>query len=253
MAASVGLTDDTILAGHDTAYARGVLQDVSAEGGLGFCHEALPDLLAPGYHGPLVVALDSNVLIDLQQHGNEMLDDDEILVAEERYAEELRCLGRLLNLWMLGDIRFVVTPRARTDAKRNLPGFDALIHGLAHSLAFQHGDWSYPAPQNGPTLPTIGDERGLPDPADRDLVLEAQTAGAHVFLTCDRRVLRRAVLTGRSMRVCAHSDVADDLVIRGVELIGGGTCGALGYPYQVTMVPAPDMGEWGPLLAHFED
>jgi hypothetical protein len=55
------------------------------------------------------------------------------------------------------------------------------------------------------------------------------------------------------MRICAPSDLADELLIKGVELIRGGTCGALGCPYQDTMVLAPDIGKWSPLLAHFED
>jgi len=46
-----------------------VLHEVTGDGGLGFCHPAVPNLLLPGYHGPLVVALDSNALIDIQQHG----------------------------------------------------------------------------------------------------------------------------------------------------------------------------------------
>jgi hypothetical protein len=49
---------------------------VTADGGLGFCYAALPRLLPRGYHGPLVVALDSNALIDLQQYGNLLLNDE---------------------------------------------------------------------------------------------------------------------------------------------------------------------------------
>ncbi|MFC7501534.1 hypothetical protein ACOACQ_03370 [Nocardioides sp. CPCC 206347] len=229
-----------------------MLHEVSAEAGLGFCHAALPELLPVGYHGPLVVALDSNVLIDFQTHGSEMLND-EIGVAEAKYAEELRCLATLLNLWMLRDIRFVVTPRARSDAKRSIPGFDEMIDGLAESLAFQFGDWTYPAPSNEPAPPPVGDEHGLPPGADRDLVLEAQAAGAHTFVTRDRRVLRRTVLTGPPMRICAPSDLADELVTSGVGLMAGGLCEEQGCPYGNTMTPAPDIGKWGPLFAHFED
>jgi len=233
-------------------YARSVLHQVSAEAGLGFCHAVLPELLQVGYHGPLVVALDSNVLIDFQTHGSEMLND-EIGVAEAKYAEELRCLATLLDLWMLRDIRFVVTPRARSDAKRSIPGFDEMIDGLAKSLAFQFGDWTYPAPSNRPAPPPVGDEHGLPLGADRDLVLEAQAAGAHTFVTRDRRVLRRTVLTGPSMRICAPSDLAEELVTSGIGLMAGGLCEEQGCPYGNTRTPAPDIGKWGPLFAHFED
>ena len=57
-------------AGLALACARRVLHEVTYDGGMGFCHDALPGLLPEGYHGPLVVALDSNALIDLQHHGN---------------------------------------------------------------------------------------------------------------------------------------------------------------------------------------
>jgi hypothetical protein len=248
----VRLAGDTILARCDGSYARSVLHDASADGGLGFCHAALPRLLPPGYHGPLVVAVDSNVLIDFQKHGNDLLSDD-VRVTEAKYAEELRCLGTLLNLWMLRDIRFVATPRARTDAKRDMPGFDGMIDGLAEALAFQYGDWTIPAPSHGPALLPVGDEHGLPDGADRDLVLEAQAVDAHVFVTRDGRVLRRAALTGPPMRIWAPSDLADELIASGVGLIGGGLCGQPECPYTDSMTPAPDMGKWGALFACFQD
>lgn len=181
-----------------------------------------------------------------------MLNDD-IQITEEKYAEQLQCLGTLLNLWLLRDIRYVVTRRALTDAKRGTPEFGKLVDGLAESLAFQYGDWTNPAPQNGPTLRPVGDEQGLPDGADRDLVLEAQAIGAHVFLTRDSKVVRGAMLAGPTMRVCRPSDLADELVIAGVEPMRGGTCGAPLCPYGDSMLPAPDMGKWGPLFAHFED
>lgn len=95
-----------------------MLHDVTGEGGLGFCYEALPDLLPWGYHGPLIVALDSNVLIELQQHGNAILNEEDPAVDAD-YATELDGLAEVLNVWMLRDVRFVVTPRALTDAKKN--------------------------------------------------------------------------------------------------------------------------------------
>lgn len=51
---------------------------MTADGGVGFCHEALPTLLPPDYHGPLAVAFGSNVLIDLQQHGAGLINDEDL-------------------------------------------------------------------------------------------------------------------------------------------------------------------------------
>lgn len=53
------------------------------------------------------------------------------------YAENLAGLTDLLNLWLLRDIRFVVTPRSLTDAKkvtqqfldRRLPAVEAIAKG----------------------------------------------------------------------------------------------------------------------------
>lgn len=100
-----------------------MLHDVAADGGMGFCHGALPSLLPCGYHGPLVVALDSNALIDLQEHGNLLLNGHVPAEVDAQYARELAGPSDILNLWLLRDIRFVVTPRSLTDAERIASGF----------------------------------------------------------------------------------------------------------------------------------
>lgn len=232
-----------------------MLHAVTEAGGLGFCHAALPGLLPVDYYGPLVVALDSNALIDLQQYGNRLLNEDPLDV-DDAYAEDLSGLGDLLNLWLLRDIRFVVTPRSLTDAKkvtqrfreRRLPAVDA----IANSLAFQVGDWTAPAPSQGDTPASVGEETGLPDGADRELVLEAQAFGAHVFLTRDRLVLDRVALSGPAMAVVRPHALAVELVRAGVQPLLGGTCGASNCPYGDWPFPAPDMGKWGGLLSVFE-
>jgi hypothetical protein len=233
-----------------------VLHEVTADGGLGFCHEALPGLLMPGYHGPLVIALDSDALIDLQQHGNALMNDNPLpdrVAADEAYAAELFGLTDLLNLWLLRDIRFVVTPRSKTDAKkvterfleRRLPAIDA----LADSLAFQISNWTTPAPSHGATPAPVGVETGLSDGADRELLLEAQAVGAHVFLTRDQLVLQRAVLSGPAMAVTSPRALANELITAGVQPFCGGTCGADGCPYDDWPYLAPDTGKWRGLLS----
>lgn len=231
-----------------------MLHEPTEDGGLGFCYPALCNLLPLGYHGPLVVALDSSILIDLQQHGRLLLEDDLPDVADD-YAEDLAGLANLVNLWLLRDIRFVVTPRSLTDAKkvtqrfldRRLPAVEA----IAASLAFQLGDWSAPAPSRGEPPAPVGDETGLPNGADRDLVLEAQAVGAHVFLTRDRRVLDRVALTGPALAVVTPRALVMELVEAGVEPFSGGTCSAESCPYGGWPLPAPDTGKWGGLLSIF--
>lgn len=233
-----------------------MLHEVTEDGGLGFCHGALVDILPLSYHGPLVIALDSNVLIDFQQHGHLLLNE-ELPDVDKTYAEDLVGLMSLLNIWLLRDIRFVVTPRSLSDAKtvnqrfldRRLPAIEA----IASSLAFQFGDWTVTAPSYAGAPAPVGKETGLAPGADRDLVLEAQAVGAHVFLTRDRPLLDRVALSGSAMVIVAPHVIADQLLSAGVSPLSGGICGAEDCPYRDWPLVAPDMGKWGGLLSMFEE
>lgn len=232
-----------------------MLHEVTEDGGVGFCHAAVPAILPPGYHGPLVVALDSNILIDLREHGNELLNG-EASNDGLAYEDELLALGTLIDIWLLRDIRFIVTPRSRTDAKRLTDRFLATrgpaIDALAESLAFQYGDWTVPVPSDFDELDVRGSVDGLPDGADRELVGEAQAVGAHVFLTRDREILDRAVIRGQPLAIMAPAALADEMVRAGVELFAGGICHSEACPYRGLSVPAPDTGKWNGLLSIFE-
>ncbi len=232
-----------------------VLHEVTVDGGLGFCHAAVPELLPIGYHGPLVVAFDSNVLIDLQEYGGSLLNGEDLGV-DEGYEEQLLALGSILDVWMLRDIRFIVTPRSRTDAKRLSKRFLATrgpaIDALAESLAFQYGDWSVAAPSDRKVAP-IGSVTGIPDGADLDLLLEAQSVGAHAFLTRDEKVLTSAVLTGPALRILRPTEVADELVLSGSKLLEGGLCLTEHCPYREFSLPLPDLGKWRGVMSLFEE
>lgn len=233
-----------------------MLHSISDAGGLGFCSSELPSLLPPGYHGPLVVALDSNILIDFQQYGDALLND-KFPDVDEGYKADLYSLSEILNLWLMRDIRFIVTPRSFTDAKkatiRFLRSRGPTIEALAESLSFQFGDWNEPAPSNKRAPKAKGNETGLPDGADRDLIIEAQTVGAHVFLTRDQIVLNQARLTGPKMAVSSPQDITGKFTQAGVELFFGGTCAAGDCPYvDILSMPAADIGKWSPLLSIFE-
>jgi len=232
-----------------------VLHEVTEEGGLGFCHVALPEVLPYGFHGPLIVALDSNILIDLQEHGRALLDG-QVPDAAGEYAKELLALGSLIDIWMIRDIRFVVTPRSRTDAKRFTTRFSAgralAIDALAESLAFQYGDWIVAAPSDLDGLPSGGRVAGLPEGADRDLVAEAQSVGAHVFLTRDRGILDRAVVKGAGLAIMSPISLMMQMDRAGVQLIAGGVCGQKACPYW-GLSTLGDIGKWNGLLSLFED
>lgn len=235
-----------------------VLHSPSAAGGLGFCHEAVPRLLPTNYHGPLVVALDSNILIDLQQHGSALFDDNEDLGAHDpEYRAELFALNYLVNIWLMRDIRFIVTPRSYTDAKRPTHRFLSrrvpTIEALADSLAFQYEDWNLAAPSETEVRIDADREIGLGDSADRDLVLEAESVGAHVFLTRDVR-LRKNVRTDTSeLRVLSPTGLETGLMDGHVSLPWGGSlCSQNRCPYLSVDVPGPDMGKWSAFFGIFE-
>jgi hypothetical protein len=235
-----------------------VLHEVTDGGGVGFCHASLPQLLPLGYHGPLVVALDSNILIDLQDHGGFLVNGEPpARIARDRaYLNELEALTRILDLWMIRDIRFVVTPRARSDGKRirsheHSTRRLATIDRIAESLAFQTHAWG-----TDPSLEELSiinhiDAR-LPDNADRDLVSEALALDVHVFLTRDRKLTARVESRIAGMLVVPPSHLADEFIRSGVELFSGGLCLRPECPYTDGQLPAPDMGKWHGLLSALE-
>ena len=228
-----------------------MLHEASLDGGVGFCSAALPDLLPLRFHGPLVVALDSSVLIDFQEHGAQLINNDLPDAIEAHYRDELDALGAIVDLWLIRDIRFIVTPASLNDTKRN--GFRAdrveAVEALAKCLAFQQGDWVSPPPSDLYLAPQ-GQELGLPDGPDRELVLEAQSVGAHVFLTRDGRVLKRASLVGPRLSVLSPTGLLARLTSAGVWHFGGGTCGEATCPYAGPWL-APDTGRHAALLAIF--
>lgn len=228
---------------------------MTTDGGLGLCHEAVAALLPAWYHGLLIVALDSNVLIDLQQHGADLLSD-EGMGGDDDYHEQLFAVGAILDIWVLRDIRLIVTRRSRTGARRLSERFLArrgpAIDTLAESLAFQFGDWTVRPPSDHEVVP-VGSVTGIPNGADLDLVLEAQSVGAHVFLTCDEQVLTRASVTGPVLRILPPTQLAHEFVLAGVQLFEGGLCSAYDCPYAVVITPAPDMGKWTGLISLFEE
>lgn len=231
-----------------------MLHKSSESGGLGFCHKAL-SLLPLDYHGPLVVALDSNIVIDLREHGATLLDDDQIVGLDEGYLRDLSGLGEVLNLWLVRDIRFIVTPRSLTDARRRTERFvnsqAPAIDAIAEALAFQLEECGQPAPSAWGSRPLLGEETGLPIGADRDLVLEAQSMGAHVFLTRDKQVLIRAQLSGPRLAIMSPATLVDLLREQDIGILSGGTCESLDCPYAGWPLPFPDTGKWEPLLSLF--
>jgi len=247
-----------------------VLRRMTYSGGTGFCYGYMPQLFSGEQgHGPLLLAWDSNILIDLQEHGSQLINGEHTGVDEPKYAAELDALGRLLDLWLLRDIRFVLSPRATTDAKAKADGARvqrkrAAIDNLAAALTFQVEDWGEERLRFEDLDPRDSSFRladievdavthRFPEGADRELVNEAIRAGLHVFLTRDQRVWKaRSTLAGVQLKIMKPTELMASLDALGVQTLSGGVYAHPDCPY-VDPLPAGDIGKWAGLLAAFEE
>lgn len=228
-----------------------MLDEGSNYGGLGFCGDVLPHLLPPGHHGPLVLALDTNVLLDLQLHGGALVNNTKPVTGDPAHATQLAGLADVLSLWMLRDIRFVVTASALEEAAETtapagvarLPSVTAVAEGVAHRLD--------PPPRG---TSSKGGLRTSPG-GRRDQEQrrgEAEALGAHVLLCSRQAPYLRAVKEGPSVKVMTTAELAAYLSDADVQPLWGGVCGHAGCPYGDGCPPAPDTAKWGRLLRLFQ-
>lgn len=165
-----------------------------------FVYEEGPELfLGRRGSGPLLLAWDTNLLIDYFDHGAALWRGGGLPEADDEYGLQLEALQLVMALWVLRDIRIVLLPASITDARARL----APERHAARRQAFA---------EFAQTISLVADEDGppprpplfLPDGAlleavarvpaggDRTLVEQAVRAGAHVFLTRDEGVVRAA-------------------------------------------------------------
>lgn len=171
-----------------------------------FHYDVGPELfLGRRGRGPLHVVWDTSVLIGYFHHGRALWERDDVslshLVSGE-HGEELEALQLLMAMWVLRDIRFYVLRGVLHDAKRKLTAerrayrlraldeFAAALHHVGS------GDPAIDEPIREGLLvrPESELERALariPVGGDRALVREAVKLRAHVFLTTDKKVLKR--------------------------------------------------------------
>lgn len=237
------------------------LRRITPDAGLGFCYQSSTDLFSGEQGcGPLLVVLDSNTVIDLQDHGAAIVNGDRLEGVDDEYADELEALGAIIDLWMTRDIRFLSLKRADDDSKRD-PGSARAdqrrgsILNLNQALTFQLQDWEGQNDRwesrepNSLPLFELDPLEEFPAGADRDLINEALAARAHVFLTRDKAVLR-AGRERQDLRLLVASPV--DLWLALAELdvgaIAGGTANHPDCPYSGPRL-MPDMGRIAALMA----
>lgn len=200
------------------------------------------------------------MLIDLQTYCNALLDDNAQLrktVTDDQYLTELFGLADLLELWMMRDIRLVVTPRSKTNAKKasRQPSWCDAFRLSTRSPRALPSKWA-----TGDSPLRQKRKQSIP-PATSAVSQAALTAicflrrrrSVHAFLTRDTRVLEQAELTGPTVAILSPRNLADRLAAADVSIFFGGVCGGNDCPYAHWEILAPDTGNWSGLLTIFDD
>lgn len=242
------------------------LRKITDGSGPGFCYEAVPGLIThPGTHGPLLIALDSNIVLYLQAHLDAIVAVEPIEEVDAWLSSQLVALGQVVNTWFTRDIRFLILPRAFTDVKRRPRRREAELRiqrkkisldRIMASLAFQAEDWDgdkmrYNTRQADRLALEVGVPalEGLPKGADKELVEEAILNGVDVFLTCDKRLIRagKRVVTPH-LRILSPLDLIGLFDSVGVTPFSGGIAEHNDCPYRNGML-CGDTGKWVAFLS----
>ncbi len=158
--------------------------------------------------GPLIVSLDTDLLIHLAQNKEEVggsFGFDGHGFMPEAWDGPVRALHDIFLLWFWRDVRLFLPPEQMedgeltTDRERSRQSIlDAFSEDFWQRGGFERSSWV--AGEQADTgvhllvpneLPASF-ETALPKRMDGVLVRAAATAGVHVFLSADRHVLRRA-------------------------------------------------------------
>jgi hypothetical protein len=149
--------------------------------------------------GPLLLAWDTNLLIDYFDHGADLWLGNELPSNAEGYGLELEAVQIVMALWVARDVRIMLLPATLSDARgkltreRRLSRLTAFSE-FASAISLVSDD-EEPMPLPPLLLPRSELEavlKTLPAGGDRRLVEQAVAAGAHVFLTRDKGVLARS-------------------------------------------------------------
>ncbi|WP_100489918.1 hypothetical protein [Mycobacteroides abscessus] len=189
---------------------RDLLRHPLEAAGVGFCYDVDRTLFCRSglEDGPLVIALDSNLVIYLQKHGAAMLDDKPFVGIDPKLEAELIAFAQIIETWLVRDIRFLVLPHMYHDERR--PPSDPTIsirrkrslRLIESALSFQTENWLADDPYL--KLARADSSLSLPNGinrsdfcqtfgavGDRTLILQAMAVQADVLLTCDRKFIRR--------------------------------------------------------------
>ena len=243
---------------------RNPLREVG-DGGVGFCYDVDRPLFAGSgllQDGPLLLALDSNVMFDIELYGSRLIDGESICGLDDARLKELDALGELLDLWLVRDIRFVVLPSIRSDYRRSpsadrLKERERLFSALELALLFHTGHWEtdshdffWKRASSAEAEAVLTRVRG---DLDRRMVRAAWDCAADVFLTSDEGVLVACTETPSDFpNVLRPTQLLERLESAGVTHFNGGR---LNHPdcRWAASIPFGDIGRWVGLLQALED
>jgi hypothetical protein len=193
------LTNDTI--GRIQANGLRLPWNVHPPEGPHFLYDDGPSLfLGRTGRGSLQVAWDTNLLVDYFEYGERLWNGEGLpSMMETTQGEELEGLQMIVSLWVLRDIRFHILPRVIDDSKRKplapsrrqkrLRAWEEFCAAIA--LVEGDDDQGARAPSLQPSEHEVAEALArVPKGNDRGLVADALTAGLHVFLTCDKGILK---------------------------------------------------------------
>jgi len=204
--------------------------------------------------GPLVVAWDTNIVIDYLTYGDQLwelrTEPDEFADAEPEHLVDLQLLRIVLAVWVMRTVEFVILRGSITDARKALSDERRNQRARLH-LNFDEAIRLLVDPEDNPVVfpasPAAVDAAvaAVPQGADRQLVRAAWTRGAHVFLTRDRGILgARADLRQIGIVPLTPGELFDELCACGAVL-------ASWFPENYATWPFPDLARVGMIIRSF--
>jgi hypothetical protein len=194
-----------------------------------FAYDATPGVFfARTGWGPLIVCLDTNLLIYLAQNLDEVggsFGFDGGGFTPETWEDPVRALHDVFLLWFWRDVRFYLPPEQMNDGRLTVErarSRQSILDAFAEDF-WERGGFARASHVAGEQVEDGEDlqiprcwpasfEQTLPGKMDGVLVRAAANAGAHVFLTTDEGVLRRAQAMRRfSLAILSPQELLLDL------------------------------------------
>jgi hypothetical protein len=190
-------------------------------------------------HGPLLVACDTNIIIDLAEHAESIWEGTEA-VAPGAYGEEVAALGALMHFWIGRDIRLVVDESQIADAKKAMTPQRAALRERQVSEIVAALTCTEDRPDvvvEPPVLEAIGDA------GDRAVARAALARGCHVLLTNDADLLPpRSDLAMYGLAQVTPIDLLTELLIAGEPAMAPCAHGALPDMHKVAHLRGASVG-----------